>query len=92
MNRPIVKLTVEGMRHQILHHLGGHHEEISEMVEKEIEQAIKSFSFEHHVVENVHTAIDRGIKEYFAYGPGGKIINSAIEEAMKNLFAGKKKE
>ena len=83
---PIVRLTIESMSHTILHHLGTHHEEISEAVEAEIEKVLGNFDFEGTVAQECQNILASEIKSYFQYGDGSKAVRAALREGLKKIM------
>jgi len=86
---PVVRLTVEQMKHQILHYLPGFHEQIRDQVEAEIESALANYDFGAEVESAVHEALNNGLKRYFGFGGDG---HKAIQEAVNVLLNGKEDE
>ncbi len=86
MHGPIIKLEIQEMKHQVLHHLGNFHREVSEQVEAQIEEAIKGFQFEQHVHKYVQDALEKSVKEYFTYGDGFKRVSEATQTVLNGLF------
>jgi hypothetical protein len=79
---PIVRLEIDDMKHQILHHLADYHGEVAAEIEKQIEYSIENFDFKEIVRECANKAIEEAIKSYFSYGGG----SSNIREALFQVF------
>ena len=82
---PIIKITVENMKAQVLSHLGLIGSELGDAIESEIEKAIELYPWEAQVKEIVHSAISSSIDGYFKYGDGASIIGDVVKNSFKNL-------
>ena len=83
---PVIRLSVEHMKAQVLHHMGVIGSELGERMEQEIENAIESYPWQAQVNSIVHDAISEAIKSYFQYGKGCSDLESAINEALSKTF------
>lgn len=80
---PLLKLTVENMKHQIISHLGIHGSELGKALDKEISRAVELFPWEEKVTEIVFDALNNHIENFFRYGKGSIAIQEAVEEGFK---------
>lgn len=59
---PIIKLTVESMRHQMLHHLSTQHLELERLVDDEVSRVIASGELERSIVAEMQRALPEHIR------------------------------
>ena len=83
---PIIRLELQRMKQSMLTHLGIYHQGISDQVERYMENAIQTFDFEMAVGSATHDAIEEVINEYFKWGEGRRVIKSAIEDSLNQMF------
>ncbi len=87
-NVPVVNLTIEGMRHNILMAISEHTVEMQEAVEAAVDEAVKSFDFGFEVQRAarlaIKNAIEREVDRFFSVGPGGDTIRKAIERQVED--------
>lgn len=88
---PRIRLEVEGMRHQVMHHLQQYHTQVEEAVDKQVQAAIENFNFEAAVSEAVHKILQDSIKAYYGYGEGYRAIERAVWDSLDAIH-GKGKE
>ena len=79
---PIIRLTVEGMKHQILAYIGANGSELGDKIEAEVTKAINSYPWDKDVEKIVHELIEEAVIRFFKYGKGGVAIDKAISEAF----------
>lgn len=80
---PMVHLTLEGMRMEIVKALNVQIEEMQEIFEEEVKHVVENFDYRHEVSriarQAISDAIERETKAFFASGgPGGKAIRDAV--------------
>lgn len=66
-----VRLTVEAMRHEIIHAFSAHSDEVIEAVEAETKRALESFDFRAHVGQFLFREID-------------SVIEQCVKQALRN--------
>jgi len=79
---PIVKFSIEGMKAQILSHLGVVGSELGVVLDEEITNAVNSYPWQQKVDDIVHDAIQSSIRSYFTYGDGATEIREMVQVAM----------
>lgn len=89
-NMPMVRIELEGMKHQIVHALASHNEEIEKAIEEQLAATIKTFPFEETVRQLAREVISASIKEaleyYFKYGEGRDVVKKSILERLDKLY------
>ena len=88
---PIIKIELENMRHSIMAHLGIVGSELSEILDKKIQEAIESYDFSGKVNAIVSTVITEAIEYCFRYGGGRQCINETVNDVLNQFFAKTKK-
>jgi len=83
---PIIRLEVEQIKHQILHHFGQYQKEVSVAVEKQIEKVIGEFDFYAEIKPIVEKCLRDNLNGYFSYGEGNTMINNSLQEALDKTF------
>jgi hypothetical protein len=82
MNFPVIRLTVEGMRHEILHALSKYNDGFDEYLDRETKRAVETFNFGDVIAAETQAAIRSEVKAFFSYGAGRKMIREAFQKAM----------
>lgn len=89
---PVVRLSIESMTSQILHHLGLEGSELGEVIEQRIkeETAILFHDADHEIRNVIRTEIRRvvtqRVKDYFSYGNGASFLNRKVTECLDEVF------
>ena len=83
---PIVRLELESMKHSIITALGLRNNQLAEVVENRIEDAIKEFDFDGKVSGVVSECLEDMIHWYFKYGEGNVFLKNVIQEAFDKIF------
>ena len=88
---PTVRLEVEGMKHQVVHHLGKFHEDVEKHVGEEVEKALRRMDWQDEiqrlVTSLVKDAVVRSVESYFRMGEGRRLVDHIVGEAMPKLAA-----
>lgn len=84
---PVIHLEVRFLGQKIAGMLHDQSEELSKLVESEIEKVIDNFDFRAAIQDQVYTAVQESIKrtiqDYFkAYNEGGKAIHDQVFEIL----------
>lgn len=61
-NAPVIKITVDSMRHQMLHHLSTQHLELEQMVDAELTRVAESGELEKFIASEIRRAIPDHVK------------------------------
>lgn len=95
-----IKTILEIPQHEIAQHFIAHEKELEREISQAVAKAIAEFDFDREVADicrvRLRTALEQGIKRYFEYDEGAKIVNMAVLEAMDKYWSyifgeGKKK-
>jgi hypothetical protein len=89
---PLITITVDHMKHQIMQMLSP--VLMSELIEGQLDAAIKAFDFEGEVKKVAHDALRESVKQYFTSwnSPGCKIIEQAVAAAINESLEAYAKE
>ena len=85
-----VRLSIEGMRHQIVHAFASHNAEIETVVAAEVARVIKEFDFRAEVAAATTEALRRGVREacdrfFNPYdSTGRKLVNDLANKAIRS--------
>jgi hypothetical protein len=80
-----VKLSVEGMKHQILTALNTQHLDLTNAVNKACEKFIKE-DLEKQVDLEIDRAIRDEIQKFFRFGDGSQFIAGIVKEKLNKSF------
>lgn len=87
---PMVKLEIQGLKHQIIHAFADHNQELQSMVEAQLSAAIDNYPFEAEIQrlskEVISDAIKGALEYYFKFGEGREVIKKSIIEALNKLY------
>lgn len=86
---PTVRLTLEGLRYQVLHVLGQHHEEIEKNVEEIITQELNKFDFSAIVREEFKSCLQDALKKAIANAVGRLMYEAPIYKIIADGAAQK---
>lgn len=89
-NMPIVRLELENMKYSVIHALSTHQEQISKLVEQQLNNVIDNFDYKSVVQKVASDALTEAIKNYFHYGEGYQTIVQAVKEALPKTLNTKK--
>ncbi len=83
---PIIRLELEGLRHQVVHALGIHNREVEESVAAVVGKAVEAFDFETTVRREVQTQLAEHIKRSVSVAMielfSSRDVKAAIKEAV----------
>ena len=82
---PVIRLSIENMKHAIIQHMGVEGSELSDYIGEQCDKAVADYPWERTVKEVVNAAIQKGLERYFSCGPGYKAVEAAIEAALEEL-------
>lgn len=89
LQMPKIRLEVEGMKYQVVHFIGQHHDEIEAEIERVVERTMATYPFESEILALAKDAISKSIKdsitEYFQWGEGKEFIKKVVLESIKKL-------
>jgi AcrR family transcriptional regulator len=88
---PVIRVTVDEMRHTLVTHLGQYHEELGRATRAAVEQALTSFDYEAEVrrqvagliAEQVRHALARAVQDLFT----APEVRRALARAVAGAFA-----
>lgn len=83
-----VRLSIEGMREQVVHHAQMVFAGYDESLRQAIDHAIKTYPWEEQITEIIHNEIRSKIELYFLSGKGAEVIRCGIDEAFRRAQAG----
>lgn len=95
---PVVRLSIEGMSHQILHYLGLEGSELGEVIEQKIkEETDNLFHESDHEIRNVirseiQRVVTQKVKDYFSYGEGSVFLSRKVNECLDAAFKEKEED
>lgn len=81
---PVIRMELEGMRAQIIHHLSGENAQWEAALGKAVDEAVTAFPWKSEIRREAMTAIQDSISEYFKKGEGAVQINRAVVDAIKD--------
>jgi len=84
---PLIKLEIEGMKHQIIHHFMSYQTELSDYVKTAIEDTINNFDYVSAVKQAAGEIIEGTINNYFKYGDGRKMIEDSLQKGLDEAFS-----
>lgn len=90
LNTPRIRIELEGVKHQIVHHFSSYNDEVEKAIEGQLETAIRNFPFEETVLQLSRAVISDAIKDalefYFKYGDGRAVIQKAVTDKLNELY------
>jgi len=86
---PMIRLTMEGMRHEIVHAVTLYHDDLERILEAEAKRQIEAFDVGALVEAEVAEAIRAEVKSFFGWGEGRKMIREAFLKAIVDEAAPK---
>ena len=88
---PIIRLQIEDVKYQIMHHFLDHQDQITNAVKKEITRVLDNFDFAEAMKAEIPGALNLIIKNYFGqYGEGYEMLKKAVDEAFIKIINGRK--
>lgn len=91
MNLPIIKLEIDGIRHQVIHAFAQHNSEIEIAVNEEFKRQIDAFNFSDAVTREFRTAMESAIRSaierYFYEGGGRALVAAKVQAVLRTLEA-----
>jgi 4-aminobutyrate aminotransferase-like enzyme len=90
MEFPIIRIELENMRHQIIHHLGAHHEELEKYVSEQVKKAVDDFDYRDAVrrlaAQAVQDAVKKAVEYFFFYGKGKETVERAVRDSLEDMY------
>lgn len=83
---PTIRLTIDSMRAEIVSALGIRKSELENVIEEQINRAIKEYPFESEIESTVNRVITNSIEFYFNEGNGSTIIRNAVTKVLDGIF------
>jgi uncharacterized membrane protein YvbJ len=82
-----LELSVEEMRHHVVHALVDHHDAVQKLVDDEVKQFIESGAMEHQIKESVNKhlrkAVDDGVNSSISrWARESPTVKQAVEKAV----------
>ena len=91
---PIIRLEIQGMKYQIMHHLSNTNLNLEKIVSEEIDKVMSEEYIKSKIVSEMRSALYNAIEDNFRLGEARTIMNNAISENFKidkkNKTKGKK--
>lgn len=89
---PTLRVTLEGMRYEVIHAFAAKQVEIREALEAELDRAIREFDWadvvQREANEALRRAVKRSVEDYFMWGQGRKLVDQVVAE----IYGGIEKE
>lgn len=82
---PIIELRIRDLGHQIQGAVMLHHEEIQAAVKEGVDRAADTIasSIVTQACEDAKKKFSQAVSNYFSYGPGAKVIEAAVQQALE---------
>jgi|SRR5882672_861405 len=91
LDMPTVRLTVEGMTHNIIAALALHNDEIEEHLSTTITDLIRDYDWNYKIQiaaeQALAQAVNKAVAEFFLHGDGGRAVNAAVSEVLSKAVA-----
>lgn len=89
MNIPIIKITLEQMRHEMTHAFAGHQLQLSEEFDKAMKAALDPAAVQRLMETEVKTqlqeAVHNAVRGYFNYGAGAELVREQVHQSLNLL-------
>ena len=82
---PKIKIEIEEMKHAIVHHFADYHNELSKLIEDEIQVAIEQLDVRSEVQKAVRSVVHQSIADYFYRGNGYVQVTEAVQKGLENI-------
>lgn len=83
---PAIRVTLEGMRHEMLHAFGAHQREVEQVLSEETKKLIEGFDFAAAVRSTMEPILKEAIRDalerHFKYGAGREVIQAGVRAAL----------
>lgn len=84
---PTLRVTLESMRHEMLHAFGLHNKAVEKKLADEATKLIENFDFEAAVKATMEPllkeAIRQALEDHFRYGAGRELIAQGVKAALQ---------
>lgn len=84
---PVIRLTVEGMKHQIMHALMEHELALSNEIQRAVEAFCQPENIQAVINREVNAVVSSVIREeidrFYRRGDGRAVIRTAVEERLR---------
>jgi hypothetical protein len=84
---PLVRLEVEGVRHQVLHYLGMYQEEFTRIAKEQVDKVVNSWNFERLCYDEAVRQLEGILREEVRLAAAAKVselIEARLEQAFGN--------
>lgn len=85
MNPPIVKVTVESMRIQVMHAMSDYTGKINEAIDTELKKAVDNFDFEAIIQEEVNNQVSSMCQDVVRDTMQGIRYDMRFKERVRNM-------
>lgn len=80
----IIRLEIDEMKYQVMHHLGSHHKEIEDAVKEHLDAALKGLDFQKMLREAAQHALYEAIREALKRAVTDAFYDHTVKDNLKS--------